>query len=40
MAEAAQKKFDVYQHVTDTILAEIEKGCVPWLQHWTRAAAV
>lgn len=40
MAEAAQKKFDVYQHVTDTILAEIEKGCVLWLQHWTRAAAV
>ena len=30
MAEGAQNKFDVYQHVTDTILAEIEKGCVPW----------
>ena len=35
MAEAAAKKFDVYQHVTDTILAEIEKGCVPWHQPWT-----
>jgi antirestriction protein ArdC len=35
MAEAAQTKFDVYQHVTDTILAEIEKGCVPWHQPWT-----
>jgi antirestriction protein ArdC len=37
MAEAAQKKFDVYQHVTDTILAEIEKGCVPWRKPWSGA---
>jgi antirestriction protein ArdC len=35
MAEAVQTKFDVYQHVTDTILAEIGKGCVPWHQPWT-----
>ena len=39
MAEGAQTKFDVYQHVTDTILAEIEKGCVPWHQPWTGARA-
>lgn len=29
MPEAAQKKFDVYQHVTEKILAEIKKGCAP-----------
>lgn len=37
MAEAAAKKFDIYQHVTDTILAEIEKGCAPWRQPWSGA---
>ncbi|MBD1204847.1 MAG: DUF1738 domain-containing protein, partial [Rhodobacteraceae bacterium] len=37
MAEAAQTKFDVYQHVTDTILSEIGKGCVPWRKPWSGA---
>ena len=41
MAETVQtKKFDVYQHVTDAILAEIEKGCVPWHQPWSGARNV
>lgn len=37
MTEAAPKKFDIYQHVTDTIVAEIEKGCPPWRQPWSGA---
>jgi antirestriction protein ArdC len=28
-------KFDVYQHVTDTIVAEIEAGTPPWRKPWT-----
>jgi antirestriction protein ArdC len=31
----AQTQFDVYQEVTDTILAEIEKGTPPWRQPWS-----
>ena len=31
----AQQKFNVYQHVTDTILAELEAGTVPWHQPWS-----
>ena len=28
-------KFDVYTHVTDTIVAEIEAGTPPWRKPWT-----
>lgn len=28
-------KFDVYAHVTDTIIAEIETGTPPWRKPWT-----
>jgi antirestriction protein ArdC len=28
-------KTDVYQRVTDRVLAEIDKGCAPWRQPWT-----
>ena len=28
-------KFDVYAHVTDTIIAEIEAGTPPWRKPWT-----
>ena len=28
-------KFDVYTHVTDTIIAEIEAGTPPWRKPWT-----
>lgn len=34
----AQTQFDVYQEVTDTILAEIEKGTPPWRQPWSGGA--
>jgi antirestriction protein ArdC len=30
----AKKSFDVYQHVTDAILNEIEKGTPPWRKPW------
>lgn len=35
MAEAPANKFDLYQHVTDTILAELEKGSIPWRKPWS-----
>jgi antirestriction protein ArdC len=31
-------KFDVYAHVTDTIIAEIEAGTPPWRKPWTGSA--
>jgi antirestriction protein ArdC len=34
----AQTQFDVYQEVTDTILAEIERGTPPWRQPWSGGA--
>lgn len=34
----AKVKFDVYQEVTDTILAEIEAGTPPWRQPWSGGA--
>lgn len=33
------QKFDVYQHVTDQILAEMEAGTPPWRKPWTGEAA-
>lgn len=32
-------KFDVYAHVTDTIIAEIEAGTPPWRRPWTGSAS-
>ena len=32
-------KFDVYAHVTDTIIAEIEAGTPPWRKPWTGSAS-
>lgn len=34
----AKVRFDVYQEVTDTILAEIEAGTPPWRQPWSGGA--
>jgi hypothetical protein len=34
MIKAATKKFDIYQHVTEAIPAEIEQGCAPRRQLW------
>ncbi len=31
----ATAKFNIYQHVTDTILAQLEAGTVPWHQPWS-----
>ena len=31
----SQQKFNIYQHVTDTILAELEAGTVPWRKPWS-----
>jgi antirestriction protein ArdC len=32
--EAAMNMAAVYQGVTQSIIAELEKGCVPWTQPW------
>lgn len=34
----AKAKFDVYSHVTDMIIAEIEEGTPPWRKPWTGSA--
>lgn len=31
---------DLYQDVTDAIIADLEKGCVPWVQPWASRDAV
>ena len=31
----AKARFDIHQHVTDTIIAQIEAGTPPWRQPWT-----
>lgn len=41
MARLAQRetdRTDLYQEVTDTIIAELEAGCLPWVQSWTQEA--
>jgi antirestriction protein ArdC len=30
-----KEKFDVYSHVTDQIVAQIEAGTPPWRKPWT-----
>lgn len=35
-----ETKFDLYQHITDTIIAALEKGVVPWQKPWTAATGV
>ena len=32
-------KFDVYSHVTEQIIAQIEAGTPPWRKPWTGGAA-
>ena len=34
MAKSA-KEFNIYNYVTDTIVAALEAGTVPWRQCWT-----
>lgn len=33
------KKFDIQQHVTDSIIEAMEAGCPPWRQPWTGSKA-
>jgi antirestriction protein ArdC len=35
----AQERFDIKQHVTDTIIAQIEAGTPPWRKPWTGDAS-
>ena len=32
---ARKEKFNVYDYVTQTILAQLEAGTVPWRKPWT-----
>ena len=32
---AQKEKFNVYDHITQTILAQLEAGTVPWRKPWT-----
>ncbi|MEM9377459.1 MAG: zincin-like metallopeptidase domain-containing protein [Pseudomonadota bacterium] len=34
MARQKKPRRDLYQEVTDTIIAQLEQGCVPWVQPW------
>ena len=38
-ARASQDRPSLYQEITDKIVAELEAGCVPWVQPWGTAAA-
>ncbi len=33
-------KFNIYQHVTDTIIAELQAGTLPWRQPWSGGAGL
>ena len=35
---AANDRTDVYQDITDAIIADLERGCAPWAQPWDSAA--
>ena len=37
---AANDRTNVYQDITDAIIADLENGCVPWAQPWDSAAGV
>ena len=35
---AQTDRTNVYQDITDVIIADLERGCVPWAQPWDSAA--
>lgn len=37
-AMAQNDRSNVYQDITDAIIADLERGCVPWAQPWDSAA--
>ena len=39
MAKQAKQKRDLYQEVTDKIIAQLEKGSAPWLKPWADDSA-
>jgi antirestriction protein ArdC len=38
-ARAGHDRTSLYSEITDKIIAELEAGCVPWVQPWGTAAA-
>jgi antirestriction protein ArdC len=38
-AMAGNDRTNVYQDITDSIIADLERGCVPWAQPWDSKAA-
>jgi hypothetical protein len=36
-ARAGRNRPSLYQEITDKIIAELEAGCVPWVQPWGTA---
>ncbi|HOI04268.1 MAG TPA: ArdC-like ssDNA-binding domain-containing protein, partial [Dermatophilaceae bacterium] len=36
---SAPERTDLYQDITDRIIAQLEQGRVPWVQPWDSAAA-
>ena len=39
-SQITAEKFDVYSHVTNQIIAQIEAGTPPWRKPWTGGGAV
>ena len=38
-ARAGESRASLYDEITGKIIAELEAGCVPWVQPWGTAAA-
>jgi len=38
LARTGQDRTSLYAEITDKIIAELEAGCVPWVQPWGTAA--
>src|ERR1700722_10155761 len=36
---AGKDRTNVYQEITDAIMADLERGCAPWAQPWDSAAS-
>jgi antirestriction protein ArdC len=39
LARGGQDRTSLYSEITDTIIAQLEAGCVPWVQPWQAAKA-
>jgi antirestriction protein ArdC len=38
--KSSTERFDVYQHVTDTITSALDKGVTPWRKPWTNVGGI